>query len=93
MRVISFGDVVSILSVEVLEIFRTTTLTRDKSSEERNKMSKIIGLIVSLIVFGIWMNIVGNPHVVETVLGLVISLAVWYVISKQSEKLVAKFRK
>lgn len=43
--------------------------------DEEGNMEKIIGLIVGLVVFGIWMNIVGNPHVVETVLGLVIAFA------------------
>ena len=29
----------------------------------------LIGMIAGLGVFSLWMNIVGNPHVVETVLG------------------------
>jgi len=37
-------------------------------------MAKIVGFIVGLVVFSVWMNIVGNPHVVETVLGVGISI-------------------
>ena len=37
-------------------------------------MAKVVGIIVGLAVFGFWMSIVGNPHVVETVLGVVIGL-------------------
>lgn len=42
-------------------------------------MAKVIGLVVALAVFGIWMSIVGNPHVVETVIGLVLAIiaGVW----------------
>ena len=34
-----------------------------------------ITITVGLAVFLFWLNIVGNPHVVETVLGLVIGIA------------------
>jgi hypothetical protein len=42
-------------------------------------MSKILGIIVGLAVFGSWMSIVGNPHVVETVMGVIFGLiaGVW----------------
>jgi hypothetical protein len=43
-------------------------------------MAALIGLIAGLTVFGLWMHIVGNPHVIETVLGLVIAAAVWITI-------------
>jgi hypothetical protein len=36
-------------------------------------MAKLIGLIVALAVFGLWMQVVGNPHVVETVIGLILA--------------------
>lgn len=36
-------------------------------------MAKLIGLVVALAVFAVWMRIVGNPHVVETVIGLIIA--------------------
>ena len=34
------------------------------------------GVIAGLVVFALWMSIVGNPHVVETVLGLLIAAIV-----------------
>lgn len=37
-------------------------------------MGKLIGIIVGLVVFSIWLNVVGNPHVVETVIGLVLAV-------------------
>ncbi|SVD75736.1 uncharacterized protein METZ01_LOCUS428590, partial [marine metagenome] len=40
----------------------------------RPHVAKIVGFIVGLVVFSVWMNIVGNPHVVETVLGVGISI-------------------
>ncbi len=38
-------------------------------------MPKYIGLIVALAVFIGWIKLIGNPHVVETVIGLVIASA------------------
>jgi hypothetical protein len=39
-------------------------------------MPKLIGWIAGLVVFALWMAIVGNPHVVETVIGLIGALVV-----------------
>ncbi len=39
-------------------------------------MAKLIALVAALAVFGVWMRIVGNPHVVETCIGLVLASAV-----------------
>lgn len=39
-------------------------------------MRDYIGLIVGLAVFATWLSIVGNPHVVETVIGLVLGFGV-----------------
>jgi len=36
-------------------------------------MSKLLGLLAALGVFLGWLRVVGNPHVVETVIGLVIA--------------------
>jgi len=36
-------------------------------------MAKLVGLVVALAVFGLWMQVVGNPHVVETVIGLLLA--------------------
>ena len=38
-------------------------------------MAKIAALVVGLGIFGVWMSIVGNPHVVETVIGIVLAFA------------------
>lgn len=35
-------------------------------------------IIAALLVFILWMRLVGNPHVVETVIGLVIAAFVWF---------------
>lgn len=37
-------------------------------------MAKIIAFIVGIGIFIGWMSIVGNPHVVETTMGLVIAI-------------------
>lgn len=37
-------------------------------------MAKFFGLCVALAVFGGWLSVIGNPHVVETVIGLVLAL-------------------
>ena len=37
-------------------------------------MASLLSIIVGMGVFIAWIGIVGNPHVVETVIGLVIGL-------------------
>ena len=48
--------------------------------------AKLLGLVAGLAIFGFWMNIVGNPHVAETSIGVLISIGVglfvWYKLSK-----------
>lgn len=39
-------------------------------------MPKLLGLVAGLAAFALWMRIVGNPHVVETVIGLVLATVV-----------------
>ena len=40
----------------------------------------IIRVIAGIAVFLFWLQIVGNPHVVETVLGLVVAVAAaWWI--------------
>ena len=56
-------------------------------------MAKILGIISCLIAFGIWMNIVGNPHVVETVLGIIISIGLGLTVYRETNKLVKRFKK
>lgn len=41
------------------------------------------GLIAALITFVIWIKMVGNPHVVETVIGLVIATVVGIWIARR----------
>ena len=36
-------------------------------------MAKILGIAAAVIVFLIWHSLIGNPHVVETVIGLVLA--------------------
>ena len=50
------------------------------------KMILLISLVFSLAVFGFWMNIVGNPHVVETVIGLVIAITVGVLVNRSLKK-------
>ncbi|MGV0960065.1 MAG: hypothetical protein ACOYB1_09515 [Limnohabitans sp.] len=38
-------------------------------------MNKLLAAIAALIVFVLWMRMVGNPHVIETVIGLIIAIA------------------
>ena len=37
-------------------------------------MARFLGLIAALVVFSGWLKVVGNPHVVETVIGLVLAV-------------------
>jgi putative flippase GtrA len=53
-------------------------------------MKKLISIICALIVFGIWMNIVGNPHVVETAIGIVIAVAVGFFLNRWLSQLLSK---
>ena len=47
----------------------------------------MISVIAALAAFGAWMNIVGNPHVVETVIGLVIALIVGVMVNRGLKRL------
>jgi protein-S-isoprenylcysteine O-methyltransferase Ste14 len=47
-----------------------------------------LGIFAALVVFGSWMSIVGNPHVVETVLGLVIAVAIFFLVWWKTRKLL-----
>lgn len=39
-------------------------------------MSRLIAFVAGLLVFMGWVRLVGNPHVVETVIGLVLGVGV-----------------
>ena len=43
--------------------------------EEETNMRALPSIIVGLVIFAIWMSIVGNPHVVETTIGVILALA------------------
>jgi hypothetical protein len=51
---------------------------------------RLLAVIVGLSVFGVWMSIVGNPHVVETVIGLVLAFGtgfyIWYKLRQFGNK-------
>ncbi len=40
----------------------------------KENFALILAWIVGLALFGGWMSIVGNPHVVETIIGLIIGI-------------------
>lgn len=39
-------------------------------------MGQFLGLLTAVVVFISWMSLVGSPHVIETVIGLVIAMIV-----------------
>lgn len=53
-------------------------------------MEKLISIICALIVFSFWMNIVGNPHVVETAIGIVIAVAVGFFLNRWVSQIFSK---
>ena len=46
-------------------------------------MGKILGVASGFAVFGIWLWVVGNPHVVETVIGVVLGVGVGFAIYRR----------
>ena len=53
-------------------------------------VAKFFGWIAGLSVFGVWMNIVGNPHVVETVIGLVFAFVAGFWVFFKLRKFATK---
>ena len=53
-------------------------------------MAKLLGWIAGLLVFVIWIRLVGNPHVVETVIGLVLAVAAGFWVFFMLRKLGRK---
>ena len=39
------------------------------------RMRALPSIVVGVVIFAIWLSVVGNPHVVETVIGLVLGIA------------------
>lgn len=54
-------------------------------------MAMLIGIVAGVAVFFLWMSMVGNPHVVETVMGLVLAVVVWIAVWFQVSKLIRWF--
>ena len=52
-------------------------------------MTKLIGLVAGLAVFALWMSNVGNPHVVETIIGVVLALVVWFYVTRTLRRIFA----
>lgn len=38
-------------------------------------IENLLSILVGFVVFNFWLAVVGNPHVVETVIGLIIAIA------------------
>jgi hypothetical protein len=38
-------------------------------------MAKIAGIATAIIIFLIWHSLIGNPHVIETIIGLILASA------------------
>ena len=55
-------------------------------------MEKIIGLIIGLAIFALWMNVVGNPHVVETVIGLLLAIIGAFLTFRQIRRLIRNWK-
>lgn len=53
-------------------------------------MPKLLGLIAGLIVFCLWHRVIGNPHVVETIIGLVLAISAGVWIYVKSNKFFRK---
>jgi len=56
-------------------------------------MAKAVGLIAALLVFVGWISLVGNPHVVETVIGLVIAATVGVFVYRKAASFAVKVPK
>jgi len=54
---------------------------------------KYIAIIIGLIIFGLWMSIVGNPHVVETVIGIIIGIVGGFFSYRELNKLFSSSKK
>lgn len=54
----------------------------------RKKFATAIAWIFGLAIFGGWMSIVGNPHVIETSIGLVMAVGagLWIYFKLSSDK-------
>jgi len=51
-------------------------------------VKEIISVVSGIVVFIVWMKLVGNPHVIETVIGLVISFIIGGFVLSRLKKLL-----
>jgi hypothetical protein len=51
-------------------------------------MAQLAGIASAVIVFLIWIKLIGNPHVVETVIGLILAGAagIWVYVKAKKMK-------
>jgi multisubunit Na+/H+ antiporter MnhE subunit len=54
------------------------------------KAIKILSVLIAIIIFILWMSLVGNPHVVETVIGLLIATTSGFLINRKLSKFFIK---
>ncbi|MDR2100377.1 MAG: hypothetical protein LBP40_06100 [Campylobacteraceae bacterium] len=54
------------------------------------KTIKTLSVVVAVIVFIVWMGLVGNPHVLETVIGLLIAIVLGFWINRKLSKFFIK---
>ncbi len=50
------------------------------------RQNEIIGFGAGVALFIVWMKLVGNPHVIETVIGIVLALAFGGFVYKKVKK-------
>ena len=49
-------------------------------------MSKLFGLLAAVVVFLIWRSLIGNPHFIETILGVIFAaIAGFWVYAKANK--------
>jgi hypothetical protein len=56
-------------------------------------MKNLLSALLALLVLGGWMSMVGNPHVIETVIGLVFAVVTFFYVRTQFSKLQNRFGK
>lgn len=54
-------------------------------------MATLMGWVAGLLVFGVWMSIVGNPHVVETAIGLALGIGAGWWMYRFVKRVISRF--
>ena len=55
-------------------------------------MIKYISIGIGILSFSFWMSMVGNPHYIETCIGLIIGFGFGFFSNKELHKLAKKFK-